>query len=281
MPVLLWASLGPSVVLEGHLGPLGAHGELRHPSVHSAARGSFGQSVFKGLPSFQRMVSQRFAWFSLASWCFLMLCVLLLAVCMFFFFFFFFFCGVVPCRHCRLEAVSRNRRANSMASEVVCPHREVHAAPAERGGCDRPVPDQDRSPWRSLLPDHRAPWRLQATHGLFESFRLRLLTLVDTCGKGLHPVRVRGQHVSAFCAGPPKLDTLITVAQAGRPRPVAWPPRSGRPQLLGGLAWRRTAGGGHGQLGAEAQGAAAGHAVQAAGASCRCFALRPGGPLCR
>ena len=32
--------------------------------------------------------------------------------------------------------------------------------------------------------------------------------------KGLHPVRVRGQHVAAFCSGPPQLDTLITVAQA-------------------------------------------------------------------
>lgn len=50
----------------------------------------------------------------------------------------------------------------------------------------------------------------------FTSETPRLLTLVDAgdTSKGLHPVRVRGQHVAAFCSGPPQLDTLITVAQA-------------------------------------------------------------------
>ena len=56
---------------------------------------------------------------------------------------------------------------------------------------------------------------LLETLGLHLIF-LRLLTLVDAgdTNKGLHPVRVRGQHVAAFCSGPPQLDTLITVAQA-------------------------------------------------------------------
>ncbi|CAK9115861.1 unnamed protein product [Durusdinium trenchii] len=43
---------------------------------------------------------------------------------------------------------------------------------------------------------------------------IELLTLVDGgLSKGRQPVRVRGQHVAAFCSGPPQLDTLITVAQ--------------------------------------------------------------------
>ena len=39
----------------------------------------------------------------------------------------------------------------------------------------------------------------------FTSETPRLLTLVDAgdTSKGLHPVRVRGQHVAAFCSGPP------------------------------------------------------------------------------
>jgi len=60
---------------------------------------------------------------------------------------------------------------------------------------------------------------------------IELLTLVDAgdTSKGLHPVRVRGQHVAAFCSGPPQLDTLITVAQADRKFSEEWP--GGAPEV--------------------------------------------------
>ncbi|CAE7247561.1 corA [Symbiodinium natans] len=54
---------------------------------------------------------------------------------------------------------------------------------------------------------------------------IELLTLVDTGqgSKGRQPVRVRGQHVAAFCSGPPRLDTLITVTQTDRTFSQDWP----------------------------------------------------------
>lgn len=39
----------------------------------------------------------------------------------------------------------------------------------------------------------------------------------------LGPVRVRARHVSIFCAGPPKTDTLLTIAQADRSFARDWP----------------------------------------------------------
>lgn len=65
---------------------------------------------------------------------------------------------------------------------------------------------------------------------------IELLTLVDgDTSKGLHPVRVRGQHVAAFCSGPPQLDTLITVAQADRKFTEEWP--GGAPQVEVAGSW--------------------------------------------
>lgn len=54
---------------------------------------------------------------------------------------------------------------------------------------------------------------------------IELLTLVDNGQgpKGQQPVRVRGQHVAAFCSGPPHLDTLITVTQMDRKFSEDWP----------------------------------------------------------
>lgn len=40
---------------------------------------------------------------------------------------------------------------------------------------------------------------------------------------GQQPVRVQGQHVVAFCAGPPRLDTLLTVIQPERNFAKDWP----------------------------------------------------------
>jgi len=40
---------------------------------------------------------------------------------------------------------------------------------------------------------------------------------------GSEPVRVRGRHVVAFCAGPPRLDTIITVAQPDKSFEEEWP----------------------------------------------------------
>eukprot|EP00439_Symbiodinium_sp_Y106_P067415 s10_g11.t1 len=62
---------------------------------------------------------------------------------------------------------------------------------------------------------------------------IELLTLVDNGQgpkaregqqrQGQQPVRVRGQHVAAFCSGPPHLDTLITVTQMDRKFSEDWP----------------------------------------------------------
>jgi len=40
---------------------------------------------------------------------------------------------------------------------------------------------------------------------------------------GHEPVKVRGRHVTLFCAGPPHLDTVLTVAQADRSFKQDWP----------------------------------------------------------
>eukprot|EP00913_Durusdinium_trenchii_P034551 g32323.t1 len=65
---------------------------------------------------------------------------------------------------------------------------------------------------------------------------IELLTLVDGgLSKGRQPVRVRGQHVAAFCSGPPQLDTLITVAQADRKFTEDWP--GGAPQVEVTAGW--------------------------------------------
>ncbi|CAE8584919.1 unnamed protein product [Polarella glacialis] len=42
-------------------------------------------------------------------------------------------------------------------------------------------------------------------------------------GQGQVPVRVRGQHVTAFCSGPPSLDTLLTLVQTDRNFDKDWP----------------------------------------------------------
>mmetsp|Transcript_36896 Transcript_36896/g.82418 ORF Transcript_36896/g.82418 Transcript_36896/m.82418 type:complete len:730 (+) Transcript_36896:38-2227(+) len=61
---------------------------------------------------------------------------------------------------------------------------------------------------------------------------IELLTLVENgqgSSKGRQPVRVRGQHVAAFCSGPPRLDTLITIMQADRKFHEDWPGGPGAP----------------------------------------------------
>lgn len=40
---------------------------------------------------------------------------------------------------------------------------------------------------------------------------------------GSEPVRVRGRHVAMFCAGPPTLDTIITISQPDRSFKEEWP----------------------------------------------------------
>lgn len=40
---------------------------------------------------------------------------------------------------------------------------------------------------------------------------------------GSEPVRVRGRHVVAFCAGPPRLDTIITISQPDKSFEEEWP----------------------------------------------------------
>jgi len=40
---------------------------------------------------------------------------------------------------------------------------------------------------------------------------------------GSEPVRVRGRHVTCFCAGPPRLDTMVTVAQPDKSFEEEWP----------------------------------------------------------
>jgi hypothetical protein len=48
---------------------------------------------------------------------------------------------------------------------------------------------------------------------------LSLLGVAD----GSEPVRVRGRHVSVFCAGPPRSDTMITVTQPDKSFEEEWP----------------------------------------------------------
>lgn len=43
------------------------------------------------------------------------------------------------------------------------------------------------------------------------------------CHDGSSPVRVQGRHVTVFCAGPPRVDTIITIAQPDRSFAVDWP----------------------------------------------------------
>lgn len=50
---------------------------------------------------------------------------------------------------------------------------------------------------------------------------------------GRQPVRVQGQHVVAFCAGPPRLDTLLTVIQPERNFAKDWPGGSSSSSLGG------------------------------------------------
>jgi len=40
---------------------------------------------------------------------------------------------------------------------------------------------------------------------------------------GMEPVKVRGRHVTLYCAGPPHLDTVLTVSQADRSFQQDWP----------------------------------------------------------
>mmetsp|Transcript_12449 Transcript_12449/g.20412 ORF Transcript_12449/g.20412 Transcript_12449/m.20412 type:complete len:753 (-) Transcript_12449:141-2399(-) len=46
---------------------------------------------------------------------------------------------------------------------------------------------------------------------------------LTSCADGSAPVRVRGRHVAMFCAGPPRLDTLITIAQPDKSFVEEWP----------------------------------------------------------
>jgi len=48
---------------------------------------------------------------------------------------------------------------------------------------------------------------------------LSLISAAD----GSEPVRVRGRHVAMFCAGPPTLDTIITISQPDRSFKEEWP----------------------------------------------------------
>jgi len=53
---------------------------------------------------------------------------------------------------------------------------------------------------------------------------IEMLTVLDhSAGKGGQPVRVCGHHVTAFCSGPPSLDTLLTVVQPDRNFSEDWP----------------------------------------------------------
>jgi len=50
------------------------------------------------------------------------------------------------------------------------------------------------------------------------------IALVGTpAAGGMEPVRVQGSHISAFCSGPPNLDTLVTVSQPDRSFREDWP----------------------------------------------------------
>eukprot|EP00930_Biecheleria_cincta_P085807 TRINITY_DN7516_c0_g1_i3.p1 TRINITY_DN7516_c0_g1~~TRINITY_DN7516_c0_g1_i3.p1 ORF type:complete len:736 (-),score=155.74 TRINITY_DN7516_c0_g1_i3:19-2226(-) len=53
-------------------------------------------------------------------------------------------------------------------------------------------------------------------------------------GSAAGPVRVQGQHVVAFCAGPPRLDTLLTVIQPERNFAKDWPGGSSSSSSRGG-----------------------------------------------
>jgi len=53
---------------------------------------------------------------------------------------------------------------------------------------------------------------------------LETISLVGTpAARGAGPVRVQGSHISAFCSGPPHLDTLVTVSQPDRSFREDWP----------------------------------------------------------
>mmetsp|Transcript_46463 Transcript_46463/g.83882 ORF Transcript_46463/g.83882 Transcript_46463/m.83882 type:complete len:690 (-) Transcript_46463:241-2310(-) len=52
---------------------------------------------------------------------------------------------------------------------------------------------------------------------------IELLTIVEDGKDGRQPVRVCGHHVTAFCSGPPSLDTLLTFVQSERNFCEDWP----------------------------------------------------------
>eukprot|EP00440_Ansanella_granifera_P037095 gb/GFBE01040255.1/.p1 GENE.gb/GFBE01040255.1/~~gb/GFBE01040255.1/.p1 ORF type:complete len:769 (+),score=160.45 gb/GFBE01040255.1/:1-2307(+) len=73
---------------------------------------------------------------------------------------------------------------------------------------------------------------------------IELLTLVEAGAafKGQQPVRVRGQHVTAFCSGPPRLDTLLTICQSEHNFAEDWPGgAAGKSDLS---TWKTTMNGG-------------------------------------
>lgn len=49
------------------------------------------------------------------------------------------------------------------------------------------------------------------------------LGLASAAPDGSEPVRVRGRHVAVFCAGPPRLDTMLTVVQPDKSFEEEWP----------------------------------------------------------
>eukprot|EP00933_Yihiella_yeosuensis_P040554 TRINITY_DN34887_c0_g1_i1.p1 TRINITY_DN34887_c0_g1~~TRINITY_DN34887_c0_g1_i1.p1 ORF type:complete len:775 (-),score=141.18 TRINITY_DN34887_c0_g1_i1:203-2527(-) len=71
---------------------------------------------------------------------------------------------------------------------------------------------------------------------------VELLTVTDAGEQrggtaGSVPVRVHGHHVTAFCAGPPALDTLVTIAQADKNFGKDWPGGSSSHGNLPAAAW--------------------------------------------
>jgi len=70
----------------------------------------------------------------------------------------------------------------------------------------------------------------------FLAIELLVLSEGIVATKGKQPVRVRGQHVTAFCSGPPSLDTLLTVTQTDRNFAEDWP--GGATAQRGMSAWK-------------------------------------------
>lgn len=60
-------------------------------------------------------------------------------------------------------------------------------------------------------------------YGVHSFVAVEYLCLADGLDDGLEPVQVFGRHLTIFCAGPPHLDTVITVAQADRTFEQDWP----------------------------------------------------------